>query len=79
MARIMTMEQHVFLAFSLIIEGGTEKVLLFIMQLKSICNKNLVFIEQKCRREVQIRKSLLMDIIFAMIIFFKWPFQSCPL
>ncbi len=40
------MEQHVF-AFWLIIEGNTEKVLQFIMKLKSIYNKNLGFIEQK--------------------------------
>ncbi len=39
------MEQHIF-AFWLIIEGTTEKVLQFIMQFKSIYNKNLGFIEQ---------------------------------
>jgi hypothetical protein len=33
------------LAFSLIIEGTTEKVLQFIVVLKSIYNKNLGFIE----------------------------------
>ncbi len=42
----LTMEQHVF-AFSLIIEGTTEKVLQTIMPLKSIYNQNLGFIEQK--------------------------------
>ncbi len=51
----------------LIIEGTTEKVLQFLMQLKSIYNKNLGFSEQKCifehYSEVQIRKSLLIDII----------------
>ncbi len=36
-----------FFAFSLIIEGTTEKVLQFIMSLKSIYNENLLFIEQK--------------------------------
>ncbi len=36
-----------FFAFSLIIEGTTEKVLQFIMSLESIYNKNLGFIEQK--------------------------------
>jgi hypothetical protein len=36
-----------FLAFSLIIEGSTEKVLQFVMPLKSIYNKNLSFAEQK--------------------------------
>ncbi len=40
------MEQRVF-AFSLLIEGTTEKVLQFIMPLKSIYNKNLGFIKQK--------------------------------
>jgi hypothetical protein len=40
------MEQHVF-AFLLIIEGTTEKVLQFTMQLKSIYHKNLGFMEQK--------------------------------
>ncbi len=41
------MEQHVFFAFWLIIEGDTEKVLQVIIQLKSIYNKNLCFVEQK--------------------------------
>jgi hypothetical protein len=40
------MEQHIF-AFSIIIEGTTEKVLQFIMPLKSIYNQNLGFIEAK--------------------------------
>ncbi len=40
------MEQHVF-AFSLIIEGTTEKMLQFIMPLKTINNQNFGFIEQK--------------------------------
>jgi hypothetical protein len=40
------METHIF-AFSLIIEGTTEKVLQFILPLKSIYNKNLGFVEQK--------------------------------
>ncbi len=35
-----------FFAFSIIIEGTTEKVLQFIMPLKSINNQNLGFIEQ---------------------------------
>jgi hypothetical protein len=38
------MEQHIF-AFILIIEGTTEKVLQFIMKLKSIHSINLGFIE----------------------------------
>ncbi len=36
-----------FFAFSFIIEGTTEKVLQFMMQLKSIYNRNFGFIEQK--------------------------------
>ncbi len=40
------MEQRIF-AFSLIIEGTTEKVLQFVMPLKSIYNRNFGFIEQK--------------------------------
>ena len=35
-----------FLAFSLIIQGATEKVLQFIMPLQSIYNQDLCFIEQ---------------------------------
>jgi hypothetical protein len=37
-----------FFAFSMIIEGTTEKVLQFVMPFKSIYSKNLGFIEQKC-------------------------------
>ncbi len=63
------MEQHIF-AFWLIIEGATEKVLQFIMQLKSIFNKTWVSLNKKFifehYREVQTRKSLLIDIIFGM-------------
>ncbi len=40
------MEKRIF-AFWLIIEGATEKVLQFIMQVKSIYNKNLGLIDQK--------------------------------
>ncbi len=36
-----------FVAFSFFIEGTTEKVLQFIMSLKSIYNINFGFIEQK--------------------------------
>jgi hypothetical protein len=36
-----------FFAFSLIIEGTTEKVLQFIMPLKSIYSRNFGFIAQK--------------------------------
>jgi hypothetical protein len=45
--QILQMEQHIFFAFSLIIEGATEKMLQFIMPHKSSHNKNLGFIEQK--------------------------------
>jgi hypothetical protein len=41
------MEQHVF-AFSLIMEGATEKMLQFTTPLKSLYIKNLGFIELKC-------------------------------
>jgi hypothetical protein len=54
----------------MIIEGTTEKVLQFIMPLKSIYNRNFGFTEQKCifehNREFQARKSLLIDTILAM-------------
>jgi hypothetical protein len=36
-----------FIAFSLIIEGTTEKVLQFMMPLETIFNQNLGFAEQK--------------------------------
>ncbi len=62
------MEQCIF-AFSLIIEGTTEKVLQFKMPLKSIYNRNFGFVEQKMNfehyREFQARKTQLIDIIFA--------------
>jgi hypothetical protein len=64
------MEQLIF-AFSLTIEGTTEKGLLFLMPLKSICNKNLSFIIQKCifehNREVQTIKNVFIDIILVKI------------
>jgi hypothetical protein len=63
-----------FFVFLLIIENTTEKVLQFIMSLKSIYNQNNGFIEQKCIfehfREVQTIKNLLIDIIFVTKIFF---------
>ncbi len=59
-----------FFAFSLIIEGTTEKALKFIMPLKLIYNRILGFVEQKSifehNREFQARKTLLIDIIFDM-------------
>jgi hypothetical protein len=64
------MEQQVFFAFSLIIEGTTEKVLKFIMTLKSIHNRNFGFIVQKNvflnTTESFKQEKLLIDIIFAM-------------
>jgi hypothetical protein len=73
-----------FFAFWLIIESVTEKVLQFRMQLKSIYNKNLGFIEQKnvflnATERFKQEKGYLIDIIFAMKFFFYWPFQRCPL
>ncbi len=44
--KLKVMEQY-FFAFSLIIEGTTEKVSQIIMPLKSIYNRNVSFIEQK--------------------------------
>jgi len=67
------MEQHVF-EFSLIIEGSTEKVLQFIMPLRSINNQNIGFTEKYCifehYRRVQTIKDLLIYIIFVIKIFF---------
>jgi hypothetical protein len=57
-----------FFPFSLIISGATEKVLQFMMPFKSIYNKNLGSVEQKCifeqYREAQKIRNLLTDIIF---------------
>ncbi len=57
-----------FIAFSLIIEGTTEKVLQFIMPLKFIYNINLSFFDQKHifepYGEIETRKNLLLDFIF---------------
>jgi hypothetical protein len=59
-----------FFALSLIIEGTTEKVLQFIMPLKSFYNRHFGFIEQNMNfehyREFQASKTQLIDIIFAM-------------
>jgi hypothetical protein len=63
-----TMEQCIF-AFSLIIEGTTEKVLQFIMPLRSIYNRNFGFTEQKNvflnTTESFKQEKLLIDNIFA--------------
>ncbi len=58
-----------FITFSLIIEGTTEKVLQFIMPLKSICNQNLKkVLKKKCIFEH-----------YREVWTFLWPFHSCPL
>jgi hypothetical protein len=64
-------------------EGSTEKVLQLIIELKSIYNKNLDFVKQKCifehYREVQTRKSLLIYIIFCRDInYFPMTFSELP-
>jgi hypothetical protein len=51
---LSAMENHVYL----IIEGTTEKMLQYTQPLKSIYNKNLGFIEQKCIFENQTIKNL---------------------
>ncbi len=60
-------------AFSLNIEGTTEKMLQFILSLKSIYNNNLGLIEQKCifehYREIQTVKNQSNVIVFAMNFF----------
>ncbi len=59
-----------FFTFSLIVEGGTEKVSQFIMPLKSIYNKNFGFIQLKCTfendRKVKERKEYENDAIFVI-------------
>ncbi len=75
------MEQHVF-AFWLIVEFTTEKVLQFIMQLKSIYNKNLGFIQQKnvllnTTERFKQKKSINLH-FFAMVIFFLKTFSELP-
>ncbi len=71
------------MAFSLIIEVTTEKVLQFIMPLKSIYSRNFGFIEQKMyflnTTESFKQESFEIDIIFAMKKNVCWPFQSCTL
>jgi hypothetical protein len=53
------------------------------MPLKSICNKKLGFVEQKCilehYREVQTRKNLLIDIIFCIEFFSDDLFRAAPI
>ncbi len=61
---------QLFFEFPSIREGTTEKVLQFIKPLMSIYNRDFGFIEQKIYfwklQRVQARKTLLIDIIFAM-------------
>jgi hypothetical protein len=72
------MEQHIFV-FLLITEGTTEKVLQYIMPLKSIYNKNLGFVDIfEHNRGVQTIKSLLIDIIFVMKFFSGDLFRAAP-
>jgi hypothetical protein len=62
-----------FFAYSLIIEGDTEKVLQFLMPTMSIFNKNLGFNENvyfEHNREVQTIKNKLIDIDLVMKLFF---------
>jgi hypothetical protein len=63
-----------FFAFSMIIEGTTEKVLQFSMLIMSIFNQNLGFTEKVCIfqhcREVQKTKNQLFDIDLVIKIFF---------
>ncbi len=71
-----------FFAFSLIIEGATDKVLQSIITLKSVNNKNIRFNAQKRffehYRENQTIKNLSIDIIiFVMKPFFLMTSQSC--
>ncbi len=62
--------------------GTTEKVLQFLMPLKSIYNKNLGFIEQKHifehYKEVQTIKNVLIDIIFIVFFFLMTLFRAAP-
>jgi hypothetical protein len=68
------MEQFIFFAFSLIIEGTTEKVLQLKMPLKSINSKTVALSNKKCifehNREVQAINNLLIYMIFGMKIYF---------
>ncbi len=70
-----------FFSFWLIIEGATGKALQFIMQLKSIYNKNIAFIEQKMlfwtlQRGSNKKKSINWH-YFGQEFFLYWPLQSC--
>ncbi len=66
----------------MIIEGTTEKVVLFKLPLKSIYNQNLGFIEQEMYfeqyKKVQTIENLLNFIIFVMRIFSGDLFRAAP-
>jgi hypothetical protein len=71
------MEQNVF-KLSLIIEGTTEKVSQFMMPIKSIYNKNILFLRTKMHflstlEKVQTINNLCNDNIF-VLNFFCLPF-----
>ncbi len=72
-----------FLAFSLIIECTTAKVLQSIMPHKSIYNRNVGFIEQKMYfwmlQRVSSKKICINWHYFCHEKNFNWPLQSCPL
>jgi hypothetical protein len=58
-----------FYTLPLIIEGSTKKVLTFVTSLKSICNKNFCFEDQKCsfkhcRMVEPIHFNFLKDVLF---------------
>jgi hypothetical protein len=67
------MEQTIY-TLPLITEGTTEKVLKFLMRLKSIYSKNFGFIEPK---NILKKKILYNDITFGIKISSCSPFQSC--
>ena len=79
---LIPMERHIF-TFSLIIEGTTEKVLQFIMPLKSIYSRNFGFIEWKLYFWTLQRVSSKKNPINWHHFWFEknicWPFRSCLL
>ncbi len=77
-----TQRNSTFFAFSLITEGATEKVLQFIMPLKSIYNKNPGFVEQKMyfwTIQIGSNDKKYINWHYFCHEFLWWPFQSCPL
>jgi hypothetical protein len=68
-------------AFSLIIEGNTEKILQSIMPVKSIYTKTLVLFNKKVflNTAERFKQKKIIDIIFAMKIFFSGNlFRAAP-